>query len=225
MSSRTPELLERLFKSKPVVLLEDLQNALLNASRVTTFRYLKRVPYLRSYNHNGRYYAGRASARFDRFGLYTYEGIHFSRDGNLGVTVQRLVQESEAGWTQRELQSLLRVRVQGLLLDAVRHKTIRREKPVGFYLYLHGDPKVGEAQLQRRLDTIALRESVDAEQVDDAIVIEVLLTLLRHPGSRPEEVVRHLRGHAPPIAMAQIVVIFTRYDLEEIGEKGGLANS
>lgn len=224
MSKRTPEMLERLFRSKPAVLFEELQDALLNASRVTTFRYLKQVSYLRSYNNNGRYYAGRGSARFDRFGLYSYEGIHFSRDGTLGMTVQRLAQESEAGWTQRELQSLLRVRVQVLLLGAVRHKVIRREKVAGFYLYLHIDPRVGDMQLQRRLDFITSQESAGTDLLDDSTIIQVLLTLLHHPGSRPGEVVRHLRGHAPPITMLQVVAIFARYDLEEIGEKGGLTD-
>ncbi len=224
MDNRTPEMLTLLFRSKPVVIFEDLSKALLNASRITTFRYLKQIPYLRSYNHNGRYYAGKFSARFDRFGIYSYEGIHFSRDGNLGATVQRLVRESSTGYTQLELQSLLRVRVQGVLLNAVRHKAICREKISGFFLYLHNDPKIAEEQRQRRRDCITSLESVSAEQVDDAVIIQVLLTLLRHPGSRPDEVVRRLRGHAPPITMAQVRVVFSRYDLDEIGKKKGFTN-
>jgi len=224
MRNRTPEMLELLFRSKPVVIFEDLSKALLNASRITTFRYLKQIPYLRSYNHNGRYYAGKISARFDRFGIYSYEGIHFSRDGNLGTTVQRLVRESSTGYTQLELQSLLQVRVQGVLLNAVRHNAICREKISGFFLYLHNDPKLAEEQLQRRQDCITSLESASAEQVDDAVIIQVLLTLLRHPGSRPEAVVRRLRGHAPPITMVQVMVIFSRYDLDEIGKKKGFTN-
>jgi len=226
MAERSPERLIHLFKTKGVVTFPDLQEALGNASRATTFRYLRRVKYLRSYNHNGRYYTHRDPALFDRVGLYSQGDIHFSRDGTLGDTLRRLIRESQAGWTQRELQELLRVRVQGLLLEAVRHEEVRRERVEGFYLYLHIDPAIGQRQWQRRQERIAAQQPRDEERVcvDDEVIIQVLLTLIRHPGSRPAEVVRALRGHCPPIELEQVVDIFTRYDLEDVGQKGGPMN-
>jgi len=211
------------FKTKAVVTFSQLQQALYGASRATTFRYLKQVRYLRSYNHNGRYYTSRNTARFDRFGLYSCADIHFSRDGTLVATVKRLVRESPAGWTQRELQEVLRVRVQVLLLEAVRQGEIRRERVAGFFLYLHSDPAIGQHQLQRRQERIAARQSEEQAPlgVDDALVIQVLLALIRHPGSGPADVVRTLRGHSPPIVLEQVVAVFARYDLEEIGKKRG----
>lgn len=226
MAARTPELLLNLFDTKDTVTFTDLQQALNDASRPTTFRYLRQVPYLRSYNHNGRYYTRLDPARFDRFGLYSQGDIHFSRDGSLGDTVKRLIRESEAGWTHRELQDLLCVRVQVPLLEAVRHDDIQREKVGGFYLYLHADPTVGEHQLQRRRQRIA--DQADDEGVtypEDGVIIQVLLMLIRHPDSRPADVVQLLRGHSPPIPMEQVVAVFARYDLESIGKKGGASIS
>ncbi len=226
MVERTPQLLIDLFTAKGVVTFAELEEALGNASRATTFRYLKRVKYLRSYNYNGRYYTYRKPALFDRFGLYSLGDIHFSRDPTLGDTLRRLVRESQAGWTQRELQELLRVRVQVLLLAAVRHDEIRREKVAGFYLYLHIDPLIGQNQLQRRQERIAARQSGDDPRVsvNDEVIIQILLALIRHPGSRPAELVRTLRGHSPPIVLEQVVDIFVRYELEDIGKKGGATN-
>jgi hypothetical protein len=223
MARRTPEMLLRLFNDKAVVTFDDIKEALDKASRATTFRYLRQVQYLRSYNHNGRYYTRRDPTLFDRFGLYSRGDIHFSRDGTLGDTVKRLVRESEAGWTQRELQALLRVRVQVLLLEAVRQEEIRRESVGGFYLYVHIDPDIGESQLHRRRERIAARQSAKTERVwlDDSVIIQVLLILIRHPDSRPADVVRALRGHAPPIGLEQVIEIFTRYDLDATGKKGG----
>ena len=134
--------------------------------------------------------------------------------------------ESEAGWTQRELQALLRVRVQVLLLRAVRQEAIRRETVSGLYLYLHIDPAIGEIQLQRRQEQIAARQSGETAiaRLDDSMIIQVLLILIRHPGSRPANVVRALRGHSPPIGLDQVVEIFTRYDLNDVGKKGGSTN-
>jgi len=50
MTERSPQLLIDLFKTQGVVTFPDLQAALGRASRATTFRYLRQVKYLRSYN-------------------------------------------------------------------------------------------------------------------------------------------------------------------------------
>lgn len=223
MADRSPELLLHLFDTKCAVTFSDLQEALNNASRPTTFRYLRQVPYLRSYNHNGRYYTRRDSVQFDRFGLYSLGEIYFSKEGTLGNTLKRLIRESEAGWTHRELQELLHIRVQVLLLEAVRHDEIRREKVDGFFLYLHADPTVGERQLQRRQQRIFAQQADNEEvtQPEDSVIIQVLLMLIRHPGSQPADVMRLLRGHSPPVSMEQVVSIFAQYDLESISKKGG----
>lgn len=220
MAARSPELLLQLFDRKGAVTFTEMQKALNNASRPTTFRYLRQIPYMRCYNHNGRYYTRRDSARFDRLGLYSLGEIHFSRDGSLGNTLKRLIRESEAGLTHRELQDLLHVRVQVLLLEAVRHHEIRREQVARFYLYFHADSTIGERQLQRRQQRIAAQQ-VAEEEATEAVTIQVLLVLIRHPGSQPAEVVRLLRGHSPPITMAQVDAIFARFDLGSMGEKGG----
>ena len=136
MANRSPEKLLKLFESNEVAEFKDIQRALDNASRATCFRYLQQVPYHRSYNCNGRYYTRKDPTRYDRFGLFSYDGIFFSRDNTLGETIRRLVWESEAGWTQRELQDVLRVRVQVVLLNTFHRGKVEREKVHGFYVYL-----------------------------------------------------------------------------------------
>lgn len=228
MAKRTSDMIVKLFRSKKVAKFEDLQEALCAASRTTTFRYLKKVEYVRSYNHNGCYYTSKESIVFDSLGLFSYGDICFSRDRKLDKTVSRLVYESEAGLTQRELQDMLKVRVQVLLLDMVRHKIIYREKVGGFYLYLHNDPVRRESQLKVRNSRITNDHSSNKEnlqQIDSDVVIKVLLVLIRQPDSHPAEVVRALRGYAPPITMEQVVNVFNQYSLDEIGKKKGSTDS
>lgn len=222
MTYRSPDMIVQLLQSKDIVTFEEMQNALGAASRATTFRYLKQVQYMRSYNHNGRYYTFRDPTIFDCWGLYSQGGVFFSRDGKLGKTVKRLIQESEAGMTQRELQDLLKVRVQVLLLDAIRHNKIQRELVAGLYLYLHNDSGIGDTQLKIRHARISTHHSLqESEIIDDHIVIEVLLILIRHSSYQPADVTRALRGHIPPITREQVIEVFSRYDLEEIGKKKG----
>ena len=57
----------------------------------------------------------------------------------------------------------------------------------------------------------------EAGMFDDQIIIQVLLSLIRHPGSSPAEVVRRLRGDSPPIRLAQVVEVF--YPIRSAGHR------
>ena len=197
MPRRSPDLLLPLLAAGSPVTFEQLQQALLQASPATTFRYLRRVRYLRSYNHNGRFYTARDPQRFDRFGLLSLGDVHFSRDGSLAATVQRLLAASEHGCTVRELRDLLHVSVQPCLLAAVRQGRARRER------------------------LAAARAADPASGLDPGTVIAVLLVLVRHPGSRPGQAARRLQGRSPPIGLAQVQAVFERFDLHRVAEKGG----
>ena len=224
-STRSPDALLRLFKSETVVDLPRIEKALGGVCTMTAFRYLRQVPYRRSYNHNGRYYCYHEPSRYDALGLWTWRDVHFSRDGSLRKTVCRLVRERPPGATQRELQERLKVRVHNTLLDLLRHGEVARERLLEVYVYLHIDPPLREAQIQHRQALLEAQPAARAEdRVGDPVVIQVLLTLLRHPGAKAADVVRHLRGHSPPITRAQVAWVFDRYELDHIGKKGGASN-
>ncbi len=222
---RSPERLRQLLIAETVVDLPRIEAALGGVSPMTAFRYLKQVPYRRSYNHNGRYYCLHEPSRYDRFGLWSRNSIHFSVDGSLGKTVRRLVYEMAAGATHQELQERLRVRVHNTLLTLLRQGEVNRERIAQVYVYLNPDPVIRGEQIGRRQALIAAAETVVVEmEVDDRIIIQVLLVLLRHPGSKAADVVRYLRGHSPPITMAQVRIVFARYELDRIDKKGGASN-
>ncbi|MBU1228276.1 MAG: hypothetical protein KJ698_13820, partial [Actinobacteria bacterium] len=116
----------------------------------------------------------------------------------------------------------LRVRVHNTLLSLVRDQEVSRDQVEAVYVYLHPDAVVREEQLARRWEQADARRAdgggTGEASLDDAVVIQVLLMLVRHPGSGPAQVVRRLRGHAPPITSQQVHAVFTRFDL---GGKGG----
>ena len=221
--NRSVETLHKLFITETVVDLPRIRAALGNASSMTAFRYLRQLPYLHSYNHNGRYYCLYEPARHDRFGIWSVRNIHFSVDKTLGETVRRLVCEAPTGITHGELQELLGVRVHNTLLALLRNGEIGREPYMRQYLYLHSDADVCQQQIQQRqtvMDAKVCEQQNKTPPTGDTI-IAVLLTLLRHPEAKVVEVVRYLRGHSPPVSMAQVEAIFARYDLDHIGKKGG----
>lgn len=216
MARRSPQDLVQLLQAHAAVEFDDLRAALGHPSDATVFRHLKQIPYRSSYNHNGRYYALDEPERYDRWGLFSVGDAHFSVDGTARATVIRLVQQSDAGWTQSELADLMRIRVQLFLLEAVREGAIDRERFGRLFVYFHQDPEIRNEQRSHRQERLAA-EAVQTS-VEPDVVIRVLLVLLRHRGARQGEVVRYLVGKAPPITRAQVDVVFTRYGL---GEKGG----
>ena len=219
MTHRSKDTLLALMTAKTVVDLAEIREALGGASRATAFRRLAQMPYVSSYNYNGRFYALDDPGRFDRFGLFHHGDVRFCRDATLDAAVQRLVQEAEAGQTQRELQDLLGVRVQPFLLAGVRRGTISRQHLDRLFLYLHADGEVQQAQLTRRQSLIA--DAAQHIEAPDAVVIEVLLLLLHHPGAAFADVVRRLGRRSPPISSAQVRAVFSRYDLDHLGAKKG----
>ena len=106
MGKQTYKQILELLEEKKIVKFGEIQKTLGNVSRITTYRYLQQVPYIRSYNFNGTWYTLRNQVKFDRHGLYSHGDVHFSRDGSMTDTVQRMVRKSEAGYTQRELHGL-----------------------------------------------------------------------------------------------------------------------
>ena len=225
--ARSTEALFQLFKSENVVDLARIEKVLGGVSAMTAFRYLKQMPYRRSYNYNGRYYCLHEPSRYDRCGLWSWGDIHFSVEGSLRKTVRRLVYEFDRGATQRELQAHLRVRVHDTLLALIHDGEVERERLAQVYVYLHIDPAIRHAQLQRRQAVIAAQKMATVKgevEVSDQVVIHVLLTLLHHRAAKSVDVVRYLRGHSPPITMGQVCVVFDRYDLDNIDKKGGATN-
>lgn len=223
MPRRSAALLVPLLGSSSPVTLEQLQAALGQVSRRTAFRYLRQVRHLRSYNHNGRFYTDRDPSRFDRFGLLSLGDVHFSRDRSLAATVRRLLCESDDGWTDAELRSLLHVPVHPFLLAAVRQGRARRQRLAGIYVYFCLGQQ-GDRQLRARQKRLAAsRSAALAAALEPVTIIAVLLVLVRHPGSPPRQVARRLQGHSPPIPLPQVQAVFDRFDLADLAQKGGSA--
>jgi hypothetical protein len=150
--------LQSFLQSRKIATLEELKKALGSSSTMTVFRKLKPLGYQTSYSHRGKYYALAGTPLFDQQGLWDYDGVWFSRHGNLLSTSQRFVDAAEAGLTATELQHRLHVEVKEPLLQLYRQKRIEREKIQDLYVYLARDPGQQRSQRLRREDRQATWE-------------------------------------------------------------------
>ncbi len=127
--------LVELFRQQKIASMQELKNALGTTSDATVFRKLREVVYRSSYSHRGRYYTLDSIPRFDEWGLWSFRSTWFSERGTLLATAEALIDESEHGFFESELESLLHVEMRGCLLKLIRQARVCREKVLGRYLY------------------------------------------------------------------------------------------
>ena len=205
--------LETLYRSKRVVVLDDLREALDTHSRTTIFRVLSAAGYLTSYSDAGRYYTLKRIPKFDSRGIWLYRGIGFSSHGTLRATVTYLVEKSPAGQTHDELQDLLQLRVHDTLRLLVHARALTRERFEEVYVYLSSKPKVASAQWTKRQQLAAGAPS--RAELEPSRVIDVLVDVIRHPKDDAGAVARRLRALGHRVTPEQAEAIFARYDLKK----------
>jgi len=140
--------LRSLFQRQKIATLAELKEAVKTSAAMTVFRKLKALGYQTSYSHRGRYYTLKDIPAFDDLGLWCCRAAHFSRDGNLLATAQRLVRDAPVGFTAGELRQALGVEVKQALLHLYRDRRIGREQIGGRLVYLSLDSGV---QLNQKL--------------------------------------------------------------------------
>ena len=201
------------FRKTPVMQMSEIEHAVASRSRRSLFRDLSALRYLSSYTDTGRFYTLASIPTFDDDGLWRHQGVGFSRDGTLKATVWRMVDRSEAGRTQHELQLRLGTRVHNPLLELVEQRRLGRESVDDEYVYLAAKRARAKAQLaQRRTLLVA---GAAAEPIP-AIELEVLMEVIH--GARvplPDATVLAARLGARGVraSVAEVVAVLERRGL------------
>jgi len=140
--------LVEVFQSEKVLDLDAVKMIIDSGSRMTVFRKLKDLGYHSSYSHHGKYYTLCSIAKFDKKGLWSYGGVHFSKYGSLMGTIPVFVKRSQAGYFASEIEELLHVFVQNALGKLYSSGRLLRVQIGGEYLYL--SPLTADEQLCQR---------------------------------------------------------------------------
>lgn len=207
----TLEQLKKLFLKKRVLEIHDVIAAVNATSRMTAYRYLKKLDYISSYTHARQFYTLRDIPKFDSDGLWHFGEVGFSKHGTLLETVMHLVHHSKSGRTNADLEKQHRVYVQNVLLGLIRNKKIYREEKNGVYVYFSADPETGRNQRKNR------NKTGGKNQLPVWIVIEVLVETVRSLTRVPNinEVMERLSKRGSSITLDQVRQVFEEHDLEK----------
>ena len=211
-----PDKIRRLLQSNTVMPLKQLRDELGDRPRSSLFRDLKKLNLVTSYTHAGQYHALKSAARFDADGLWFFDQAGFAKHGTLKNTLIQIISNAQAGMTQKELKSLLRIKVQNALTHLVQSNAVERQLlPTSIYVYLSVEKQKAEDQLQRRL-AIHHKAPEVALPVEN-LIIEILLELIRAPDCRADakELGRLLRKRGIVIGDPEIVYVLAYYDIKK----------
>jgi hypothetical protein len=207
------EKLKKLIEKDRVVDMATLFKVLDTNSRMTVFRHLKRVGYLTSYSHSGRYYTIKGIPNFDSSGLWYFGGAWFSKYGNLRKTLVHFIENAEAGMTHGELENLLHLSVHHTLHDLIQKKSISRKRVERFYLYISCDAKHASAQVSSRKRKIT--DEQETCPLNPFETIEVLVDLLHSEDWRVKSIVNRLKIRKIKVSDYQIDEVFFRYSIKK----------
>lgn len=146
-SSKT---LVELLRGQKIATLPQMKDALGTNSHMTVFRKLKEVGYRTSYSHRAQFYTLDGIPRFNDQGLWSHQGVWFSRFGSLVATAEEFVSKSEAGYFTRELDGILHVSTKKALQKLVGEEKLFRERLLGWYLYCAVDGDKRKEQVRAR---------------------------------------------------------------------------
>ena len=180
----------------------------LHCSARTAQRRLAECKAIHSYNHNGRYYTLPQIPRFDTHGLWRYQGVFFSRYGNLPETFVQLVRNSQAGLTAAEAGALLGLRPSSFLWSLRDHPALKREKHQGLYVYLASEPGLcAQQQRHRSRGGETIRPPTPSE------AIAILVEKIKHPTLTVAALGRRLREQNLHVDPERIDAFFARHGL------------
>ena len=173
--SSTQLLLTHLNNSK-IATIEDLKIVLNTQSRMTVFRWLRKMNYISSCSHRGKYYSLKQLAKYNQYGLWIYKTVLFSEYGTLKKTLEILISKSEKGYTASELNKVLNIKVDDALLELQKNRIISRKKISGVYVYLSTAPKCAKKQELIRNDSIHFQD--DLKMCPEVLMIELKAALI-----------------------------------------------
>lgn len=202
-----------------VIDINELLAFLETKSRMTAFRHLRKIGYISSYSHAGRYYTLLEIPTFNEHGLWYFNEISFSKAVTLKATITVLLDKVEAGYTHRELRHLLRVRVQNTLNDLVSKGLIERQAMEGVFVYFSGNSQRAASQFTRR------QRLIQSEHQETWLapmeIIEILLELLQTEVEwEPKAISKSLKARGVPISMDKVGHVLERYHLKKKPRNG-----
>lgn len=204
-----------LLNKNSVLETDSLREHFSGRSRRSVFRDLAGIEHLSSMTHAGRFITLPHIPQFDAKGLWFFRDIGFSVDGSIKGAIHKVVSESDAGFTHKELKKIFHARIHNALIELIRMKKLSRVliDDTGLNLYLSANQLNARKQLEKR-ETFS-RDLASEKELPPWVVIQVLVEVIRCGEIHVEGVVVFNRLHKAggELTLEQVNDVFIRYGI------------
>ena len=177
-TSFDPSVLRQHLRRHKIADLSQLKRVLGTKTDLTVFRKLQQLDYLASYTHRGRFYTLPEIAHFDHHGLWSHQGVWFSRHRTLLATVEIFVNQSPQGYYAQELADDLHAEVQQPLRHLAEQQRLLRMEVDGQFLYtaIESVPRRHQLLARRSAQAVPVAvHSADLQASPDEVKAAILL--------------------------------------------------
>lgn len=171
----------------------------------TVQRQFTSLSAMRSYNKNSRYYTLPDIPKFNRYGIWSYEDIHFSNHGGLRNTVKQLILSSESGLSGNEIGGIVNLSPRSFMNHFRDIEGIFREKHGGVYVYFSNDATTYKRQRIKRTTASAQPEITDADAV------QILVGYIKNPDFSAEQLSDFLKSKEKVHVSSSVISKFLSY--------------
>ncbi len=198
----------RKFRAKKVFNLEQLR-CLLKCSVITARRRLKEWKTHTSINKNGRYYVLPEIAVFDNNGLWEYQGIIFSKYGNLKSTIIELITQSRAGLSGNDICKTVGLKANSSFITQFCDVAgTRREKHNGRFIYFSDN---NDIYIKQKMERELLGDN--RRVLSDADAVVILVQYIKHTDISIEGLVKMVASEGRTFEPMVIRNFLRRHDL------------
>lgn len=168
MKVKNVKVIEDFFVHQKVSTIVNLADYI-KCSHVTARRHLGKLNYFSSYTHNSQYYTLKTIAKFNADGIWSYNGIHFSKVGTLKNTMLNLVDDSRKGLTVSQLSEKLKIKCYSALNLFYKNDYFNRIHYEKDYVYLSKDKEIYQKQYSYYL-----------KEINPQTAIQLLVEFINH---------------------------------------------
>jgi hypothetical protein len=181
-------------------------------------RLLCQVGCYHSLNHNAAFVTLTATARFDDSGLWTCDGVCFSRHGDLALTLLFLIEQSPDGQTRRELEGKVHTHVHNQLSALVRRRAIASFVLDRHAVYTSAQPPRRQRQEEARRPPpppVPAPLPLLPPGMDCLAVLRVLRRLLQAPQASAAALAKSLQTHQLSVTAEQVRHLMAFYGIKK----------
>jgi hypothetical protein len=180
---------------------------------ITLRRDIKSISAITSYTHRGKFITLLNIPIFDENGIWFYKEIGFTQFKNSLDLIINIINRSNEGITQEELEKLLKIKISKQIQILLRQNRLNRVKLGNRYCYLSEELAKNRKRRIQSLN-VTIEEYYD-KKIKISDLIAVLKVVLLEHSINMDDLKSLIRKHSLDVSITKLEQLLMKYSLSE----------